>query len=41
MYISFNYIDRYLSIENIDKSKYQLLGVGCLMIAAKMEVNKI
>ncbi|CAN0892269.1 CYCA1-1, partial [Linum grandiflorum] len=37
LYLTVNYIDRYLSGNVIDRQKLQLLGVACMMIAAKYE----
>ncbi|XP_010521286.1 PREDICTED: cyclin-A1-2 isoform X2 [Tarenaya hassleriana] len=37
LYLSVNYIDRYLSGNVINRQKLQLLGVACMMIAAKYE----
>ncbi|CAM0957311.1 unnamed protein product [Alopecurus aequalis] len=37
LYLTVNYIDRYLSRKEIDRHKLQLLGVACLLIAAKHE----
>ncbi|KAL6621200.1 hypothetical protein ACP70R_033632 [Stipagrostis hirtigluma subsp. patula] len=37
LYLTVNYIDRYLSIEEINQHRLQLLGVACLLIAAKHE----
>ncbi|KAL0853963.1 hypothetical protein Bca101_059115 [Brassica carinata] len=37
LYLTVNYIDRYLSGNLISRQKLQLLGVACMMIAAKYE----
>jgi hypothetical protein len=37
LYFTINLIDRYLSIERIDRSKLQLLAVGAMLIASKYE----
>ena len=38
LYLTVNYIDRFLSSEVIiDPSKLQLVGVACLLIASKIE----
>uniref|UniRef100_A0ACD5TKD7 Uncharacterized protein n=1 Tax=Avena sativa TaxID=4498 RepID=A0ACD5TKD7_AVESA len=37
LYLTVNYIDRYLSRKHISRHKLQLLGVSCLLIAAKYE----
>ncbi|KAL1214570.1 Cyclin-A1-2 [Cardamine amara subsp. amara] len=37
LYLAVNYVDRYLSGNVISKQKLQLLGVSCMMIAAKYE----
>jgi len=37
LFITINLVDRYLSIEVIDKQNVQLLGVAALMIACKYE----
>ncbi|KAL5203386.1 hypothetical protein ABZP36_014338 [Zizania latifolia] len=37
LYLTVNYIDRYLSGKVISKQRLQLLGVACLLIAAKYE----
>ncbi|CAN0879512.1 CYCA1-1 [Linum grandiflorum] len=37
LYLTVNYIDRYLSGNVIKRQRLQLLGVACLMIAAKYE----
>ncbi|KAG8067562.1 hypothetical protein GUJ93_ZPchr0005g15725 [Zizania palustris] len=37
LYLTVNYIDRYLSGKVISKQRLQLLGVTCLLIAAKYE----
>ncbi|KMT19373.1 hypothetical protein BVRB_1g013710 isoform A [Beta vulgaris subsp. vulgaris] len=37
LYMTVNYIDRYLSGNAINRQRLQLLGVACMMIAAKYE----
>nr|CAB3459777.1 unnamed protein product [Digitaria exilis] len=37
LYLTVNYIDRYLSVKKIHRNRLQLLGVSCLLIAAKYE----
>ncbi|CAN6340109.1 unnamed protein product [Urochloa humidicola] len=37
LYLTVNYIDRYLSVKDISRNRLQLLGVACLLIAAKYE----
>ncbi|KAJ4896520.1 Cyclin-A1-1 [Raphanus sativus] len=37
LYLTVNYIDRYLSGNVISRQKFQLLGVACMMVAAKYE----
>ncbi|XP_074369762.1 cyclin-A1-1-like [Apium graveolens] len=37
LYLSVNYIDRYLSGNSINQENLQLLGVACMMIASKYE----
>ncbi|XP_052154430.1 cyclin-A1-4 isoform X3 [Oryza glaberrima] len=37
LYLTVNYIDRYLSSKVINRQKMQLLGVACLLIASKYE----
>ncbi|KAJ1262475.1 hypothetical protein BS78_09G110500 [Paspalum vaginatum] len=37
LYLTVNYIDRYLSVKDISRHRLQLLGVACLLIAAKYE----
>ncbi|XP_059631780.1 cyclin-A1-1 [Cornus florida] len=37
LYLTINYIDRYLSGNVVDRQRLQLLGVACMMIAAKYE----
>ncbi|XP_047328203.1 cyclin-A1-4 [Impatiens glandulifera] len=37
LYLTINYIDRYLSGNVMDRHRLQLLGVSCMMIAAKYE----
>lgn len=34
LYLTVNYIDRYLSGNVISRQKFQLLGVACMMVAA-------
>jgi cyclin A len=35
LYLTVNYIDRYLSGNEINRQRLQLLGVACMLIAAK------
>ncbi|XP_051139328.1 cyclin-A1-1-like [Andrographis paniculata] len=37
LYLTVNYIDRYLSGNAMDRQRLQLLGVACMMIASKYE----
>eukprot|EP00004_Rigifila_ramosa_P004824 TRINITY_DN1528_c0_g1_i3.p1 TRINITY_DN1528_c0_g1~~TRINITY_DN1528_c0_g1_i3.p1 ORF type:complete len:374 (-),score=83.17 TRINITY_DN1528_c0_g1_i3:255-1355(-) len=37
VFLCINFLDRYLARENVPRHRLQLLGVACLMIAAKME----
>ncbi|KAJ1253777.1 hypothetical protein BS78_03G004700 [Paspalum vaginatum] len=37
LYLTINYIDRYLSGNEINRQRLQLLGVACMLIAAKYE----
>ncbi|XP_042429047.1 cyclin-A1-1-like isoform X3 [Zingiber officinale] len=37
LYLSVNYLDRYLSGNEINRERLQLLGVACMLIAAKYE----
>jgi len=37
LYITINLIDRFLSIQNIEKDRVQLLGISALLIASKYE----
>ncbi|GAB2289818.1 hypothetical protein Dimus_024125 [Dionaea muscipula] len=37
LYLTINYIDRYLSGNSVNRQRLQLLGVSCMMIAAKYE----
>ncbi|XP_072998464.1 cyclin-A1-4-like isoform X3 [Typha latifolia] len=37
LYLTVNYIDRYLSGNEINRQRLQLLGVSCMLIAAKYE----
>ncbi|KAL6626232.1 hypothetical protein ACP70R_029958 [Stipagrostis hirtigluma subsp. patula] len=37
LYLTVNYIDRYLSVKEINQHRLQLLGVACLLIAVKHE----
>ncbi|CAN6338280.1 unnamed protein product [Urochloa humidicola] len=37
LYLTVNYIDRYLSGNRINRQRLQLLGVACMLIAAKRE----
>ncbi|KAF8725498.1 hypothetical protein HU200_020025 [Digitaria exilis] len=37
LYLTVNYMDRYLSVKKINRNRLQLLGVSCLLIAAKYE----
>ncbi|KAL8110289.1 cyclin-A1-4-like [Apium graveolens] len=37
LYLTVNYVDRYLSGNSMDRQKLQLLGVACMMIASKYE----
>ncbi|CAN6326241.1 unnamed protein product [Urochloa humidicola] len=37
LYLTVNYIDHYLSVKEISRNRLQLLGVACLLIAAKYE----
>ncbi|PKA47285.1 Cyclin-A1-1 [Apostasia shenzhenica] len=37
LYLTVNYIDRYLSDNKINRQRLQLLGVACMLIAAKYE----
>ncbi|KAG6406628.1 hypothetical protein SASPL_134234 [Salvia splendens] len=37
LYLTVNYIDRYLSAHKVSRSKLQLLGVSCMLVAAKYE----
>ncbi|KAL2477313.1 putative cyclin-A3-1 [Forsythia ovata] len=36
-YLTVNYIDRYLSSHDLSRNKLQLLGVSCMLVAAKYE----
>lgn len=36
-YLTVNYIDKYLSSHNLSRNKLQLLGVSCMLLAAKYE----
>lgn len=35
LYLSVNYIDRFLSLQSVDRSKLQLLGVASMLLASK------
>lgn len=37
LYLCINLIDRYSQANQVDKSEYQLLSLGCMLIAVKME----
>lgn len=35
--LSMNYLDRFLSVVNLDKSQLQLLGAVCMFVASKLK----
>ncbi|XP_058081114.1 putative cyclin-A3-1 isoform X1 [Magnolia sinica] len=37
LYLTVSYIDRFLSLNNLNRQKLQLLGVSCMLIASKYE----
>jgi cyclin A len=37
LYLAINYVDRYLSTQFVKREKLQLLGVACMLVAAKYE----
>ncbi|KAI4971736.1 hypothetical protein ZWY2020_002650, partial [Hordeum vulgare] len=37
LYLTVNYIDRYLSVNEINRQTLELLGIACMLIAAKYE----
>ena len=37
LFLAVNYIDRYSGLAPINRADYQLIGVTCMMIAAKYE----
>jgi cyclin A len=37
LFLCINYLDRYLSVQQVPRSKLQLVGIVCLIIAAKFE----
>ena len=39
IYLAVNLLDRFCSLEPVERNKYQLLGITCIWIAAKYEEN--
>lgn len=37
LFLSINYIDRFLSRNNVQRGKLQLVGITCMLVAAKYE----
>eukprot|EP00698_Gefionella_okellyi_P025006 TRINITY_DN9014_c0_g1_i1.p1 TRINITY_DN9014_c0_g1~~TRINITY_DN9014_c0_g1_i1.p1 ORF type:complete len:362 (-),score=88.60 TRINITY_DN9014_c0_g1_i1:343-1428(-) len=37
LYLAHNFVDRFLSIENVPRTKLQLVGVTCMLVATKFE----
>lgn len=37
LFLAISYIDRFLTVRQIERSRLQLVGVACLLIAAKYE----
>ena len=37
LYLAVNYIDRFLSLMSVQRSKLQLVGTACMLVAAKYE----
>lgn len=37
LYLTINYIDRFLSVMSVLRGKLQLVGTACMLIAAKFE----
>jgi cyclin A len=37
LYLTINYIDRYLGLKQVPRCKLQLIGVVCMLIASKFE----
>ena len=36
LYLTVNYVDRFLSLRSVARQKLQLLGVTCMLVAAKV-----
>lgn len=41
LFLSINYLDRFLSIKNVPKALFQLLGVTSVFVAAKYEETEL
>lgn len=37
LYLTVNYVDRYLSVKVVPRSQLQLVGVACMLVASKFE----
>ena len=37
LFLAISYVDRYLSTKQVQRSRLQLVGVSCMLIAAKYE----
>ena len=37
LYLAISYMDRFLSVQTVSRSRLQLVGVTCMLVAAKYE----
>lgn len=37
LFLAINFIDRYCSLRQVPRTEYQLVGVSCMLLAAKYE----